>query len=203
MATAIDICNLSLAKLGDEARVTSIAPPDTSMQAQYCALFYSQSLNVMLDKHAWAFATVTVTLTALTTNPNPFWAYAYSLPTDFFGVNDVRSSGYIEETQTPPTQNYALEGSTLYSNIADAVLVYTSSLATDPAKFPPLFIEALSTLLASYLAGPILKGDVGVAAQRSMMQAFITTALPEAITSDCQYRKVRPQYTPSGIAARA
>ena len=202
MTTAVQICNLALAKLGDEAKVTGIAPPDMSMQAQYCALFYPQALNVLLDKHPWTFAIATAALTALAVNPNPFWSYAYSVPVDFLGVIDVRDPSYADEQQKPNTQSYALEGGVLYININGAVLVYTSSLATDPAKFPPLFVEALAVLLASYLAGPVLKGDVGAAAQQKMMQLF-GMALKMAAESDAQYRKVRPLYVPAGIGARA
>ena len=33
MASVVDLCNLSLARLGDEANVVSIEPPDGSAQA--------------------------------------------------------------------------------------------------------------------------------------------------------------------------
>ena len=40
MSTPVDICNLALARLGDEANVQSISPPDGSTQAALCAQFY-------------------------------------------------------------------------------------------------------------------------------------------------------------------
>ena len=64
MTTQVQICNLALAKLGDEAQVSSVAPPDGSMQAAYCALFYPQALAVLLTKHDWSFATVTAPTSA-------------------------------------------------------------------------------------------------------------------------------------------
>ncbi len=62
--STVQICNLALAKLGDVAQVTSISPPDGSMQATYCALFYGQALAVLLDKYAWTFAVRTAPLSA-------------------------------------------------------------------------------------------------------------------------------------------
>lgn len=269
--TAIQICNLALAKLGDEAKVFDITGgTDKSMQATYCALFYGQALSVLLDKHPWTFAVRTAPLTAFSgtyvlsgstltctvaghglmsgssylfgfdsqasvydpagagtsywvtvvdantftlTVPvgglasgamalvSPFWTYAYKVPADFYGVIDVREPSFSEVWQQPATQNYAFEGGVLYSNLQGAVLVYTSSAATNTAFFPPLFVEALAVLLASYLAGPILKGDVGVAAQQKLLGLF-GSALKMATESDAQYRKVRPVYVPAGIAAR-
>ena len=54
----------------------------------------------------------------------------------------------------------------LYSNDNNLVLTY---LSNNELNFTPLFVEALAVLLSSYLAGPILKGDVGVAAQQKQM----------------------------------
>ena len=38
MSSDVDICNLALARLGDEANIVSISPPDQSAQAGYCCL---------------------------------------------------------------------------------------------------------------------------------------------------------------------
>ena len=40
MASDVDVCNLALAHLGDEATVASISPPEGSAQAGHCARFY-------------------------------------------------------------------------------------------------------------------------------------------------------------------
>jgi hypothetical protein len=46
----------------------------------------------------------------------------------------------------------------IYTNQANAVLRYTARV-TDPTKFPPTFVQGLAMMLASMLAGPVLKGD--------------------------------------------
>ena len=60
---------------------------------------------------------------------------------------------------------------------------------------------ALGWLLASYLAGPVLKGDAGAAAAKSAYQNFLVT-FSLAKTSDANQRKVRPEHSPAWIARR-
>jgi hypothetical protein len=195
----IDICNLALSKLGDEANITSFT--DGSVQAKYCARFYPIARAVLLDKHVWNFATKEAAL-VVTTNTTTAWDYAYLIPADFMGIIDVREASYRDYIQAPATQNYSMQSGIIYSNIVDAVLLYSSTDAISTALFQPLFIEALATLLASYLAGPIIKGDVGVSAAQKLLATF-SVALEAAIESDTAYRKITPKYIPAGISARA
>lgn len=57
-------------------------------------------------------------------------------------------------------------------NIENPDFRYVTS-SVDPSKFSPLFVTALSWLLASMLAGPILKGDVGAAEAKRCEQAAL------------------------------
>jgi hypothetical protein len=212
MITQAQICNLALAKLGDVARVVSIDPPDGSMQGNYCAIFYPQALSVLLSKHAWSFATQTVALAQATTNNNPLWNYAFILPTDYYDLIELRAgagapavlSPYLTQTPFNPDQcmEYEIQAGVLYCNDATAVLIYISANYITEGYFLPLFVEALAVLLSGYLAGPLLKGDVGVAAQNKQMQLF-TLALRLAVEADCKYRRGMARNAPSGIRARS
>lgn len=73
-------------------------------------------------------------------------------------------------------QPYALEinaagDQLILTNTEDAVLRYVQ-MVNDPTKFPPLFVLALSYLLASMLAGPIIKGEAGANMATSMLKMF-------------------------------
>lgn len=202
MASDLDICNLALARLGDEANVVSINPPDQSAMASYCAKFYPLSLSAALDDHNWGFATKTVTL-ALLTNSNTLWGYCYALPSDTINVIalfDVTTVGDGNQ------QDFSVESDVngngvIYTNQANALLKY-SAYVTNTAQFPPLFVDALAWKLASNIAGILIKGDVGVSAAIKCMQAY-GAALKTAKESDTQNRKISPAPMPSGIAARA
>jgi hypothetical protein len=127
------------------------------------------------------------------------WLYAYALPNAVINVISVLSATAADDYEeafgagmaTPPypqgslpvpgapaimPQSFALETQEdgtqiVLTNVPDAVLRYTT-LVQDTTKFSPLFTLALSWLLASMLAGPILKGDQGEAAGERCLTMF-------------------------------
>ena len=200
MATEIDICNLALAHLGDDATIASIKPPEGSAQAENAARFYPIARNALLETHTWNFASKRVAL-ATTTNTLEQWEYAYVAPADMMtplaiisptaqndystrmssgdtpgGITSNYSPTIVAGHYTP--QQFAVEGIYIYSNQENALLRY-QSLVTDPSKFSPLFVVTLSWHLASMLAGPIIKGDQGMAQAKrcaEIMQGYLITA---------------------------
>lgn len=65
MPSSVDICNLALSFLGDDACVASIDPPEESTQAQICARQYPLAVLALLEMHDWSFATEKARLTPL------------------------------------------------------------------------------------------------------------------------------------------
>ena len=200
MATEVDICNLALAHLGDDATIASLSPPEGSAQAEKAARFYPIARNNLLEMHTWNFAAKRGNL-ALTTNTLDQWDYAYVAPADMMNPvaiispsaqNDYATRMSAGDTPGGITSNYAptivagqyspqqfaVEGTYIYTNQENAMLRY-QSYVTDSSIFSPLFVTTLSWHLASMLAGPIIKGDQGMAeAKRStqMMQGYLTQA---------------------------
>lgn len=189
MASEVGICNLALSHLGDEATVASIDPPEGSPQAGYCARFYPAARDSLLEMHAWGFAIKRVQL-ALLPNPWPAWRYAYARPADALKLLAVLPPGAPDDHDMPPLlalssaqgpQPYSPEtdisgNSIIYTDQPDAVLHYTA-IVRDTTKFSPLFVMTLSYGLASLLAGPMLKGDVGAAEGKrcaAMMQQYLS-----------------------------
>lgn len=208
MASIVDICNLALAHLGDRATISSIDPPEGSAQAQSCAQFYPIARDTLLELHPWRFALKRESLADLSdANPpaNP-WLYSYALPTDLIRVFAVTAADAQYDDETEPFE-IEINGATpvIYGNLEDMVARFTVRV-TDTTRFPPLFVTALSWLLASYLAGPILKGTEGmkVAANcESKAMAYVS----QARLSDANQRKVadyrdETRHQPSWIAGR-
>ena len=248
----VTICNLALSHLGDTAQVTSIKPPDGSVQAQLCANFYYQARNALLEMHAWGFATRRAVLAAVSdplaagnhfpfhgtpnvptpwppSGPNqtsPFqhfdcegkpWRFSYAKPSAVLTVlavqprqaqNDYEVSfGPIERDHFPPypqgylpvpgapmyvPQPYAIETldsglQVVLTNVPDAVMRYTT-VVTDTTQFSPLFTLSLSYLLASMLAGPIIKGDAGMQAGEQMLE-MLNSFKNQAESNDANQRK--------------
>ena len=211
MASEVDLCNLALGSLGDEATVAAISPPDGSAQAAHCSRFYPIARDAIQEMHPWGFCTKRASLALLTATAPSEWAYVYAAPSDAVNLLAIYDPAAVDDISAPvpmpgtpwgvtnagqgvyTPQPYAAESladgtDVIYTNIADAVLHYTSRV-TDTTKFSPLFIEALAWLLASRLAGPILKGQVGAEAAKSCLQSF-TYWFAKATVSDANQRRV-------------
>lgn len=157
MASEVDIVNLALTHFGQRANVSSIDPPEASAEAIHGARFYPIARDELLEEGTWTFATRRLQLTEMT-NDREDWAYKYALPNLCIKPRIMLPDGYGDDlVEGVPFQ---LEGSALYTDAEDAHLVYTFR-QTDPTKFTPLFVTALSWRLASYLSGPITKDPTG------------------------------------------
>lgn len=201
MSSEVDICNLALARLGDEATVSSIDPPEGSAQAEHCERFYPIARDALLEMHDWRFATKRVTL-AQTTSDTFEWGFAYALPSGMLRALKVLSAAAsaTDDSEDFEQQLDADDAQIILSNCEEASLIYTVRV-TDTTRFTPLFVDALSWLLASHLAGPILKGDAGKAESKACL-AYFGAALSQAKVSDANQRKVKPTHTPGWIGAR-
>ncbi|MFJ1253423.1 hypothetical protein [Cupriavidus sp. CuC1] len=220
MASEVDIANLALGHLGDNAVVASLNPPDGSAQADHCARFYPIARDSLLEMHNWGFATKRIKL-ALLSSAWPEWTYAYAQPNDALNLlavlppdatDDYNMVPGYQTNNVPVTlgtgyvpQPYSAEAddsgnNIIYTDQVSAVLRYTARV-TDVTKFPPLFIMALAWHLASMLAGPIIKGDAGAAEAKrcaAMMQAWLS----KAVESDANQRRIAPAHTVGWISGR-
>lgn len=201
MASEVDIANLALARLGDNATVASLDPPEGSVQAEHCARFYPLARDALLEMHAWKFATRRVLLAKLAV-PSWNWSFAYAEPADvlkLLGVFPAKAAN-DDETQPYEAESATTGASIILTNQEDASLRFIARV-TDTTRFPPLFVDALAWLLASYLAGPILKGDAGAAMAKACLQSFMLV-FSNAKVSDTNQRKVRPEHKAAWIAGR-
>ena len=158
MASEVDICNLALAHLADEAAVASINPPDGSAQADHCKRFYPIARDALLELFAWPFATSRVALSLTASEPPGSWEYEYAMPSSCARVLSINVDGVLDDTAT---QDYVIETNeagdkVILTNTPEAICRFTK-LITDTTKFSPLFVTTLSFLMASYLAGPVTK----------------------------------------------
>ena len=214
MATEVDICNLALAHLGDDATIATIKPPEGSAQAEKAARFYPIARDSLLETHTWNFAAKRSNL-ALTVNTIEQWDYAYAAPADMMSpvaiISPSAQNDYatrMSAGDTPgnltanfaPTivagqytpQQFAIEGSLIYTNQENAMLRYQAFI-TDPSLFSPLFVLTLSWNLASMLAGPVIKGDQGAAEAKRCIQ-MMSNYLTQAKQSDNLQRDITVEH---------
>ena len=198
MSSVQGICNLALSHIGSSRRIASIDPPDGSFEADLCSTFYPQAVTETLELHDWSFARKRIALGLMATNDNDIWAYAYGLPSDCLVPQRIPTGDSTQVGQD--TEPFDVEGTTILTNKAEAVLVYTQPVS-DSTKFSGTFTVALSYLLASHLAGPIIKGDEGAKAAVSYRKAAMDLARA-AITLDANKTQSQPEHMPSALIAR-
>lgn len=211
MASDVQICNMALSHLGSEARVASISPPDGSVEAGHCATFYDIARTELLEPGNWAFSLKRAAL-AQVTNPSTVWAYAYAKPADCLRplrilrpsiaitvfTQDLYAEPHTDDRDSAP---YDIEGQVILTNEPDAVLVYVQDV-TDSTKFTTSFTSTFSYLLASYLAGPIIKGTDGMRIGDSMRQRAMSIADVSA-TASANASSAESVAQPSIVAVRA
>jgi hypothetical protein len=209
MASVVQICNMALSHIGSEARVSSIDPPDGSVEAGYCANFYDMARTEMIEPGNWRFVLKRAPLPSVI-NLSQTWAFAYTLPSDCLRAIRILRPGSVltvftqDETQYSPNDdnsaNFEIEGDVVFSNEPDAVLVYVHDVI-DTTKFSPSFTSALSYLLASYLSGPIVKGNEGVRLGDAMRERAMALA-DIAATASANASSTTHDFMPSNIQAR-
>jgi len=96
---------------------------------------------------------------------------------------------------------FTIEGTTLFTNEPDATLLYVRDI-TDTTKFTASFTSALSYLLASYIAGPVIKGNEGAKLGDSMRQRAMSIA-DTAATASANASSTDSEFIPSQLRARS
>lgn len=176
--TKLDVCRLALANLGDTATLTSVDPPDDSVQARLCAQYWTLALNKAMQRHSWDFSIRRTSPTAITTDRTE-WLYSYVLPSDFVGVVAVLPKDTTDDSNHAGIRlklRYALETDSnhirrLYCNEQQVVLRY-SARVYDLAQWSDSAIVALGWMLSSMLAPALMKGVAGMEAARNAIQMF-------------------------------
>lgn len=208
MASVVDICNLAMSRLGDSANISSIDPPESSPQAEYCAQFWPIARDAALEAFPWSFATRRVTLAEVATESSA-WAYAYALPSnclrvlavqDFESGSDTGIDSASAVQQPFVVESLSSGAMAILTDQAQAAARYVVRV-TDSTKYSPMFVDAVAWLLASHLAGPMIKGDAG-----AKMAQFCANAadaiLARARISDSSQRRARPNHMPAHLAVR-
>lgn len=204
MASEVDISNLALSLLGERAEVIAIAPPDGSSEAQLCGRFYPMARDEMLEMHPWTFAMRRISMAPLA-NDRPSWAYAYQIPADCLkpravlaneACDDAVSDDFIVETNDAGTK-------VLYTHTPEATLRYTRAV-TDTTRFTPMFVSALGRLLATKMAGAIIKGGEGMQVAQGHTKMFLVEfAAAKADDSNTGSRANQfRDFVPSAMRAR-
>lgn len=133
MATAVDICNSALIKLGCDP-INSLT--EDNIRAKICNARYSILRDEMLRAHPWKFARKRITLSPTVDAPAFEYESAFQLPSDClrpFIVNKNRC-------------DWIQEGPYVLSNESEIEMVYIARVSE--SQFDSSFVEVLALRIA-------------------------------------------------------
>ena len=170
--TDVQICNLALARLGD-ARISSLS--EQTAQAQYCTLFYAQTVEELQTDLDWQFCRKLASVSADGTPPAFGYANRFALPADFLRI--LRVNGIDEDENF---SKWEIVGGFLHTSLTGPVQLDYVANVTTTTEFPSIFVELLTAKLAAHLALP-LTGSKELFGQ--MMEIYTATIQKPSVTA--------------------
>lgn len=169
MSSMVEICNLALYNLGDDA-ITSIE--DTSKRGKLCKAFYPVVRDAVLRAYPWNCAKNSQALVMLAAAPvKEEWTAQFTLPTSPYCLWVPK---FMNEDLL-----YEISGRVLYANETSIILSYIYQV-TDPGLFDPLLVETIAARMSSSLAYPL----TGVQSNAKLMWDLYEIKLSEARRQD-------------------
>ena len=215
MTSAVDICNMALNLLGDEATVVSVFPPEGSMQARMVATAYPFALNSLLESFDWTFARRSVVCSPLETATTDGWRYAFILPSDCLRVRSLRMKerdepyapvGHVygywdgDSNDIEYTLGVVDKQRVVFTDAYAPVVRYTSK-NTEPDLFSPSFATALAYKVALLVAGKMIGDENGVK-RVSSLEKSVAREMALARSYDVAQRQCLFRFVPKWISGR-
>lgn len=145
MASAIEICNVALVRIGADM-ITSF--DDANKAGRLCRLLYRPTLEGMLRAHVWNFSIRRAELAANTNTPVFGYTYEHPLPDDFMRLVLVDEDyGHRLETNA--------DGQRVMLSDSETEDIEYVSYVSDPNLMDAAFRQALSLTLAVALCPAI------------------------------------------------
>jgi hypothetical protein len=200
MSSEVEICNLALSNI----RAGSInSLNEGSLQAQLCKLKYPILRDRCLREIPWQFNHKIRALATVTTDIFN-WAYAYSYPVDCLKIRRLVgsyeelpagsanvASRLLDSRVIPlkdlrrqiPYEVFNFDDSKIIGSDQPDLRIDFAAKVTDPNLFSDDFVMALSHLVSSELAIPIVGAELGRALRNDSVQLY-KQYLASAIASD-------------------
>jgi len=152
--TAIDVCNLALAYLGNTQSIGSMA--EQSVESVLCGRFYNLTRESLLKQYAWNFAVKTEPL-VLTTETDDVYGFVYEYPGDCLRALLVGTAGagnVVNDYAVRTVDDNGTMIKRVACDVENARIQYVFDLQTEE-DMPSEFVDALALALASRLAMPM------------------------------------------------
>lgn len=149
MASAVEIANLALVKVG-ETKITSLSDP--SKKAATIAALFDRVRDAELRKRRWSFSIKRVQLAADSTAPEFGYSAQFTLPTDCLRVLEVNQAAHGADLSDYRGRYapYAIEGRKIltHGTASSALPLRYIRAVADTTQWDSLFVEAFACKLA-------------------------------------------------------
>jgi hypothetical protein len=197
MASAVDICNLALQRLG--AKSIGALTEDTTAGRE-CNRVYEHARDSELRSHEWSFARTRIELAADSAVPSFGYAVQYTLPSDYVRLlpartvtNDTTSLGGLD-----PNIDWQIEGRKILTNDTAPLQIVYLKKVTDPNDFDELFTDVLVSRIAMDVAEKITQSNT----KKTDAQNRYTLAKQDAKRINAYERPPQESPTDEWIVAR-
>jgi hypothetical protein len=180
---------------------------DTSIQANYCRLFYPPLRDGLTRSFRWNWSLVRISLVPDPVPPLFEFAFSYQLPPDclrvweYNGTNTFTGTGndLLNLFESSQGSRYKVEGKKILTNDGSVKLLYGARV-TNPDLWDATFYQVVTTWLAGKLAMAISKDEKKAQALLAMASNVL---LPLALSADGQESSIEPIQVDDIIWGRA
>lgn len=172
----VSICNRALDRVPEQT-ITSLT--FQSPAARACNRWYKIVVRKLLEMHDWSLAQKRETLAEAASNDHPGYTYCYEQPDDIaflVGIEHPVDARGQTTGVTMRRNQFHRSGDKIYTNIANAVAVYTSLDLTED-EFNEQFVTAIEMTLAARVAFVLTKKKDLEKSLDQEANAFINMAL--------------------------
>lgn len=189
MATPVDICNAALSILGNPGDIVSISPVEGGRFAERCAREYPICRNTVLESYDWSFASRRTSLSLLYKDYHG-WGFAYAKPADAVSITSIIEEGdrYYENPNDFILETDPNTGNELILTDVEKAYCRYQFYCSNSNRYTEKFCQAVTLLLATRLAGDIIKGTSGMKVAESLTKQY-SVALIEAKHYDMKQRR--------------
>lgn len=159
--SAVQICNMALARVGVSQVISSLS--ESSTEARVCSLWYEQCRDSLLQSAPWKFAYKIAALQDVG-DPPLDWSYRYRYPNDCLKAIKITpdANDRVATTTSATLIKYIYEvvadtdnaGKSILCDY-DAMYLHYIARVEDPTMYDALFTSALAWLIASEIALPL------------------------------------------------
>lgn len=191
--SAVSICNMALADLGQVNGINSLTQPGNKLAA-LCNQWYDQSRREALAAAPWQCCKRWKTGVLVGTEPMPPWLYAFAYPADALRIHFIKRDSYNDPV--PPmeiSQQASSDARQINTNMPSPVFVYSADVE-NVARFDADFVHALRKLLAYNMCMMVTKSAKMQADLQKQWMGMTSVALAAAFNENVEDVDKEPFY---------